>query len=267
MSIFAIANQKGGCGKTTTAINLCACLADNSYKILLVDMDPQAHATIGVGVDVGSIKNSVYQVLNGSLSNIRDIIQPTAQKNLDIAPSHISLASAEHELVSTIGRETIMRERLLSVSAYYDHIVIDCPPSLGLLTINALVSSHWIIVPLQTHYYALEGMRQLIDIIRLVRERLNPKLTIMGVLLTMYDRRTNISKEIVEGVRDYFKNLVFDTIIGINVKLVEASSAGEPIIRYDPQCTGARDYTELAKEVTKLGREREEIKKRNLLYL
>ena len=266
MSIFAIANQKGGCGKTTTAINLSACLANDSHKILLIDLDPQAHATLGVGISNRDVQYSVYRVLNGSVSDIREMILKTSLANLDIVPSHVSLAAAEQELVG-LSMESRLKEKLQSIRGVYDYVVIDCPPSLGALTVNALTSSDWVVIPVQTHYYALEGMKQLLYTIRVVTKRLNPVLTIMGVILNMHDRNMQVSEEVVEEMRDYFKELIFDTVIQMDERLIEASSAGEPIITYDIHSSGAREYIQLAQEVVERERKRAKAKEKSLFHI
>ncbi len=249
MRTIAIANQKGGCGKTTTAVNLSACLAQRGYKILLVDLDPQAHATLGVGLDPYKLEESVYDVLLKPDRTIQEIVRWTDVKNLWIAPSNILLSGADIELVNRMGRERVLEEIFSKTQDFYDFIVIDCAPSLSLLTVNAMNFVQKILIPIQAHYYAMEGMKQLFNTIEEVKRRLNPNLKILGILLTMVDNRTNICREVVRGVRDYFKEKVFESVIHINVKLTEAPSAGKPITVYDPCSLGAKDYEDLASEI------------------
>lgn len=250
MKIISIVNQKGGCGKTTTAINLCACLAQMGYKILLIDLDPQSHASLGLGLDIyGGMEQSMYEVMVGLLTAVNKITKKTSIPNLAIAPSNITLSGAEIDLVNTIGRENVLKEKIEESPASYDYIFIDCPPSLGLLTLNALTASDYMIIPVQTHYFPLEGMKQLFKTIDIVKKKLNHNLTILGILITFYDKRTNMSKEIAEGIKSYFGNQVFNAIINVNVKLVEAQSASLAISLYEPSSAGARDYGLLAEEV------------------
>lgn len=249
MKTVAIANQKGGCGKTTTAVNLSACLAQRGYKVLLVDLDPQAHATLGVGIDPYKLEESIYDVLNQSDRSIQEIVKWTDVKNLWIAPSNILLSGADIELVNRMGRERVLAEVFAKVGSFYDFVIVDCAPSLSLLTVNAMNFVQSILIPIQAHYYAMEGMKQLFNTIDEVKRRLNPELRILGILLTMVDTRTNICREVAEGVRDYFKEKVFKTVIHINVKLTEAPSAGKPISIYDPCSIGAKDYEDLTSEV------------------
>ncbi|MHA6260977.1 ParA family protein [Sporosarcina sp. CAU 1771] len=249
---IAIANQKGGVGKTTTSVNLSACLAHIGKKVLLIDTDPQGNATSGVGINKGDVQNCIYNVLIDDV-DIKNVILSTKMENLDIIPATISLAGAEIELVSTISREVRMKRAIQDATELYDYIIIDCPPSLGLLTINALTASDAILIPVQCEYYALEGLSQLLSTIRLVQKHLNENLMIDGVLLTMFDARTNLGIQVIEEVKKYFQDKVYRTIIPRNVRLSEAPSHGEPIIIYDPRSRGAEVYLELAKEVVHNG--------------
>ena len=250
--IIAIANQKGGVGKTTTSVNLSACLAHIGKKVLLIDTDPQGNATSGVGINKGDVQNCIYDILIDDVK-IKDVILQTKVENLDVIPATISLAGAEIELVSTISREVRMKHAIHEAKDWYDYIIIDCPPSLGLLTINALTASDAILIPVQCEYYALEGLSQLLSTIRLVQKHLNEDLTIDGVLLTMFDARTNLGIQVIEEVKKYFQDKVYKTIIPRNVRLSEAPSHGEPIIVYDSRSRGAEVYLELAKEVVHNG--------------
>ena len=244
----AIANQKGGVGKTTTAVNISACLAHVGQRVLLVDIDPQGNATSGAGIEKGDVEKCIYNVLVED-TDIRDIVRGTALEQLDVVPATIQLSGAEIELVSTISREIRLKNALKDVAAQYDYIIIDCPPSLGLLTINALSASDSILIPVQCEYYALEGLSQLLNTVRLVQKHLNHDLEIEVVLLTMLDARTNLGFQVIEEVKKYFQEKVFETIIPRNIRLGEAPSHGLPIIMYDAKSKGAEVYLELAKEV------------------
>ena len=252
MKILAICNQKGGVGKTTTSINLAASLAHLKKKVLLIDIDPQANATSGLGIDKAAIEQSIYNILVDEI-NINDVILKTAYENLDIVPSSIALAGAEVELVSAISREQRMKNAISEIKEKYDYVVIDCPPSLGLITLNSLTAANGVIIPVQTEYYALEGLSQLMNTFNIVRKHLNSKLDIFGVLLTMTDSRTNISNQVAEQVREHFKDKAFNTVISRTVRLSEAPSFGEPIIEYAKNSNGAKQYLSLAKEVIERG--------------
>lgn len=244
---FAICNQKGGVAKTTTAINLSSYLAHLGYKVLLVDLDPQSNATSGIGIDKKSIQSSIYDALIKNLET-KQIILDTQVKNLRIIPSSLNLTGAEIELVSVIGRESKLKNVLQTVADEYNFIFIDCPPSLGILTINALVASKSVIIPIQCEYFALEGLTQLINTINLVKTNLNPLLDVGGVLLTMADYRTKLTQEVIKEIQNYFKDKVFSSVIPRNIKLTEAPGFGKPIIMYDNQSPGAQKYEEFAKE-------------------
>jgi chromosome partitioning protein len=246
--IIAIANQKGGVGKTTTSVNLSACLAYIGKKVLLVDTDPQGNATSGCGIDKSEVDQCIYDVLVEDV-DAHQVIKPTSVENLFMIPATIQLAGAEIELVPTISREVRLKRALESEREKYDYIIIDCPPSLGLLTINALTAADSVLIPVQCEYYALEGLSQLLNTVRLVQKHLNTELMIEGVLLTMLDARTNLGIQVIEEVKKYFQDKVYKTIIPRNIRLSEAPSHGEPIIIYDPKSRGAEVYLDLSKEV------------------
>lgn len=246
--IIAVANQKGGVGKTTTAVNISASMAHIGKKVLLVDIDPQGNATSGAGIEKGDVDECIYNLLVEDV-NIKEIIRPGSIENLDVVPATINLSGAEIELVPTISREIRLKKGLSDIEDDYDYIFIDCPPSLGLLTINALTAADSVLIPVQCEYYALEGLSQLLNTIRLVQKHLNNNLAIEGVLLTMLDARTNLGLQVIEEVKKYFREKVFQTIIPRNVRLGEAPSHGLPIILHDAKSRGAEVYLDLAKEV------------------
>ena len=251
-NVIAIINQKGGVGKSTTAINLAASLGDLGKRVLVVDFDPQGNATSGFGVDKDSLEHDVYDTLMNSVS-IEDVVVASPVEGVSVAPATIQLTGAEIELVSVMARESVLRYVLDPVRSSYDYIFVDCPPSLGLLTVNALVAADSLLVPIQCEFYALEGLSKLLESMRMVKGRLNPSLDVFGVVMTMFDARTTLSRQVVEEVRDFFGPKVFDTVIPRNVKLSEAPSHGLPINRYDPRSKGALAYAELAEEVVKHG--------------
>ena len=246
--IIAVANQKGGVGKTTTSINLAACLAEKGKKVLAVDMDPQGNLTSGLGVDKDSVEKSIYELIIGEV-DIKEVINKEVLENLDIIPTSIDLSAAEIELIGVDDKEYILRNAIDRVKDQYDFVIIDCPPSLSMLTINAMTTADSVIVPIQCEYYALEGLSQLIHTIDLVKDRLNNDLEIEGVVFTMYDARTNLSLQVVENVKENLQQNIYKTIIPRNVRLAEAPSYGQPITLYDPRSTGAEAYRLLAEEV------------------
>ncbi|MNH81906.1 Sporulation initiation inhibitor protein Soj [compost metagenome] len=246
--IIAIANQKGGVGKTTTSVNLGAGLATLGKKVLLVDIDPQGNTTSGIGINKADVANCIYDVLINEV-HPKEAITPTQIEGLDMIPATIQLAGAEIELVPTISREVRLKKSLQQVKSLYDYIIIDCPPSLGILTINSLTAADSVLIPIQCEYYALEGLSQLLNTVRLVQKHLNTSLQIEGVLLTMFDARTNLGIQVIEEVKKYFQQKVYKTVIPRNVRLSEAPSHGQSIITYDPRSKGAEVYLELAKEV------------------
>lgn len=247
---ISLANQKGGVGKTTTTINLGASLSELGKRVLVVDIDPQGNATSGLGVKKVDVTKDIYDVIINEVP-IKEATLHTQRKNLDIVPATIQLAGAETELISMMARETRLKEALEKVSNQYDYILIDCPPSLGQLSINAFTASNSILIPVQSEYYALEGLSQLLNTVRLVQKHFNPNLTIEGVLLTMYDARTNLGTQVVNEVKSYFGNRVYKTIVPRNTRLAEAPSYGLPIIDFDSKSRGAKVYMDLAKEVVK----------------
>lgn len=246
---IVVANQKGGVGKTTTSINLSASLAELGKKVLLIDVDPQGNATSGVGIDKNDVENSVYDIMLGEISARECMIEVEEIPGLFVIPSDVNLAGAEIELIDTDDREYVLKNSIDYVKADFDYIIIDCPPSLNMLTVNAMTTADSILVPIQCEYYALEGISQLVHTIQIVQERLNPDLEIDGVVFTMYDARTNLSNDVVDTVKDNLQARIYNTIIPRNVKLAEAPSNGLPINIYDPKSTGAESYRALAKEI------------------
>ena len=246
--IIAIANQKGGVGKTTTAINLSACLAEKGQKVLAIDMDPQGNMSSGLGLDKDSIDKTIYDMIIGE-NDIEEVIDRGTIENLDILPSNVDLSAVEIELIDVDNKEFVVKDAIQKVKDNYDFIIIDCPPSLSLLTINAMTTADSVLVPIQCEYYALEGLSQLIHTVELVKERLNSNLEIEGVVFTMYDARTNLSLQVVENVKDNLQQNIYKTIIPRNIRLAEAPSYGTPINQYDPKSAGAESYMRLAEEV------------------
>ncbi len=251
--IIAVANQKGGVGKTTTAINLSACLAEMGKHVLAIDLDPQGNTTSGLGVDKDEKENTVYELLLGE-STVEECIVPTVCEDLDLIPSNVNLSGAEIELMGTEEKEFILKKQIDLVKKSYDYIIIDCPPALSMLTINAMTTASSVLVPIQCEYYALEGLSQLMYTIDLVHERLNPELILEGVVFTMYDARTNLSLQVVENVKSNLNQNIYKTIIPRNVRLAEAPSHGLPITLYDSKSTGAESYRMLAEEVVEYGK-------------
>ena len=248
--VIAIANQKGGVGKTTTAVNLSACLGKRGKKVLLIDIDPQGNTTSGLGVDPKSVEQSIYDCIINDVP-MSEVIIKTEFDNLWICPSNIHLAGAELELVMRENREYVLKNSIKEIKDNFDFIFIDCPPSLGLITLNSFTATDTVLVPIQCEYYALEGLGQLTNTIKMIKQKLNPEISLEGVLLTMFDARTNLSIQVVDEVKKFFKAQVFATIIPRNVRLSEAPSFGQPVIEYDKNSRGAEVYTELAEEIIK----------------
>lgn len=246
-TVVALANQKGGVGKSTTAVNLAASLALHGHRVLLIDLDPQGNATSGLGIERAAIETSIYDVLLKE-SSLEDAVEPTSVRNLFVVPATIDLAGSEIELVSVLSRETRLKHAIAVTDADYEFVFIDCPPSLGLLTVNALTAADEVVIPIQCEYYALEGLSQLLRNIQLVTSNLNPELKVGGVVLTMYDGRTKLSKDVAQQVRDYFGDTAYQTVIPRSVRLSEAPSYGEPIEAFDPMSRGAIAYRQLGRE-------------------
>lgn len=249
--IIAIANQKGGVGKTTTSINLTAALAEEGKKVLVIDIDPQGNTTSGFGIDKNDLDDTVYELILGECS-INDCIIKDVLPNVSVLPSNVNLAAAEIELIGVEKKEFILKKEVDYIKEQYDYILIDCPPSLSMLTVNAMTTANSVLVPIQCEYYALEGLSQLIHTVNLVKERLNPELDMEGVVFTMYDSRTNLSMQVVENVKNHLNQKIYNTLIPRNIRLAEAPSYGIPITKYDPKSAGAEAYRNLAKEVMKI---------------
>ena len=247
-SVIALANQKGGVGKTTTAINLSASLAEKGRKVLAIDMDPQGNMSSGLGLDKNSIDGTIYDMIIGE-SDVEEVIHKNTIENLDILPSNVDLSAVEIEMIDVENKEFVVRNAIQKIRDNYDYVIIDCPPSLSLLTVNAMTTADSVLVPIQCEYYALEGLSQLIHTVELVKDRLNPVLEIEGVVFTMYDARTNLSLQVVENVKDNLEQNIYKTIIPRNIRLAEAPSFGTPINQYDPRSAGAESYMRLAEEV------------------
>lgn len=252
--VIAVANQKGGVGKTTTSINLAASLAATEHSTLLIDIDPQANCTSGIGIEPQTVSSSIYEVLIGDVA-ARDAVRDTEMPFLDMVPSHINLVGAEIEMIDVMERERILDNALTRIRRKYDFVVIDCPPSLGLLTLNSLTAANSVLIPVQAEYFALEGLGQLLNTIKIVRQHLNPDLEIEGVLLTMFDTRLRLSNQVAQEVRRYFGEKVFETIVQRNVRVSEAPSFGKPVLLYDATSTGSKNYMALAREILETNRQ------------
>ncbi len=249
---IAVLNQKGGCGKTTTTVNLSACLAERGMRVLVVDVDPQGHATLGFGYRADEIPMTLYHALKPNGPALSRVLQPTYHINLKLVPANTSLASLQVELVDQPDRERVLSEKLSQLSSQFNFVFLDCPPSLNLLTVNALVAATDVLIPLQTHYLSLDGMRELFKTIDLIREKLNPSLEILGILPTLFDHRTRMNRAMLSTIREYFKGKVFETIIHTSSALSECPMMGQPITQYAPQTRGSRDYQQLAQELLAL---------------
>ena len=254
-NVIAIANQKGGVGKTTTAINLAGALAEEGCRVLCIDMDPQANLTAGLGINLNTVERSMADVLSDGRASIPQVILPTETTGIDVAPAHIDLASTEGELFTMLGRESVLREALEETRDAYDYVLIDCPPNLGLLTVNGLVAADSVIIPVQTQYYAMKGLNNLVKVINTIRAKLNHDLRVLGLLPTFYDGRTNLARDMLEEIRFVGDHHVFETVVRTTVKLGEAPLAGRPITAYASGSDAARAYRDLAREVIDLGQD------------